>query len=262
MFRVNVSSLMRRRHFDLIRHYFTGAQAEVSAEQMTRLNDAMKCARADFLKWERPDSWVTRSCDMYTLRHLLSDESYALWTMSDHEVARAVYREVENGMLIVVPPADDLRRYVEAERERGGLPSTVSPPPAPGVFSTITPSELYGRRVPRMSPDTRSYSSGQRRFDAFNAPGSPMPGLLGDASPFEYIEDVVSAATEELAVRTRNPDYAAKMLGYDRKTFGYMLHIYKPRNGLGPADNVIWHDDGSVEFNGKILNDNFHDYAP
>jgi hypothetical protein len=52
------------------------------------------------------------------------------------------------------------------------------------------------------------------------------------------------------------------MLGYDQETFSDMLHVFKPKNGLGPADNVIWHDDGSVEFNGNILDDNFHDYAP
>jgi len=28
------------------------------------------------------------------------------------------------------------------------------------------------------------------------------------------------------------------------------------------ARNVLFHNDGSVEFNGKILDDNIHDYAP
>ncbi len=51
------------------------------------------------------------------------------------------------------------------------------------------------------------------------------------------------------------------MLGYDRKTFGQMLHVLKPANGLGPADNLIFHDSGDVEFKGVILDD-IHDYAP
>jgi hypothetical protein len=85
---------------------------------------------------------------------------------------------------------------------------------------------------------------------------------LGDAQSFEYTEDAVGGDTEELAASTNNPRYAAKMLGYDQNTFSDMLHQFKPRNGLGPADNVLFNDDGSVEFNGKILDDNIHDYAP
>ena len=49
------------------------------------------------------------------------------------------------------------------------------------------------------------------------------------------------------------------MLGYDRTTFGNMIHVMKPENGLGPADNVIWHDNGDVYFNGKLI-DNMHNY--
>jgi hypothetical protein len=85
---------------------------------------------------------------------------------------------------------------------------------------------------------------------------------LGDAQSLEYTEDAVGGDTEELAASTNNPRYAAKMLGYDQNTFSDMLHQFKPRNGLGPADNVLFNDDGSVEFNGKILDDNIHDYAP
>ncbi|MEK2602266.1 hypothetical protein OHZ10_11770 [Burkholderia arboris] len=94
---------------------------------------------------------------------------------------------------------------------------------------------------------------------------SALPGgassLLGDAQPFDYIGGQVSDSIESLAAATNNPNFAAKMLGYDRKTFGQMLHILKPANGLGPADNVIFHDSGDVEFKGVII-DNIHDYAP
>lgn len=84
--------------------------------------------------------------------------------------------------------------------------------------------------------------------------------LLGDAQPFDYIGGEISDSIESLAAATNNPNFAAKMLGYDRKTFGQMLHILKPANGLGPADNVIFHDSGDVEFKGVII-DNIHDYA-
>ncbi|MDR6476257.1 hypothetical protein C8K18_12631 [Paraburkholderia sp. GV068] len=85
---------------------------------------------------------------------------------------------------------------------------------------------------------------------------------LGDAQPFDYAPDPVSGDTEELAASTNNPRYAAKMLGYDYKTFGTMLHKFKDANRLGPADNSIFHDNGNVEFNGKIFEDSIHDYAP
>ncbi|NIF53638.1 hypothetical protein F3J19_16295 [Burkholderia sp. Ax-1724] len=65
---------------------------------------------------------------------------------------------------------------------------------------------------------------------------------------------------ESAFLSTNNPDYAAKMLGYDRKTFGKILHMFKPRNGLGPADNLIWHDNGDVYFKGSYIG-NFHDWA-
>jgi hypothetical protein len=62
-----------------------------------------------------------------------------------------------------------------------------------------------------------------------------------------------------LAASTNNPNYAAQMLGYDRKTFGNMTHSMKDDLDLGSADNVIWHDSGDVEFNGQIIG-NMHDY--
>ena len=85
---------------------------------------------------------------------------------------------------------------------------------------------------------------------------------LGDAQAFAYTTDNLSGEVEQLAASTNNPRYAAKMLGYDQNTFSEMLHVFKPQNGLGPADNVLFHDDGSVEFNGQMLDDNIHNYAP
>jgi hypothetical protein len=96
--------------------------------------------------------------------------------------------------------------------------------------------------------------------DADNLTDTATP--LGDAQPFEYTPDAVSGDVDELAARTNSPKFAAKMLGYDYKTFGSMLHKFKDANGLGPADNSIFHDNGDVEFNGKIFEDSIHDYAP
>jgi hypothetical protein len=38
-----------------------------------------------------------------------------------------------------------------------------------------------------------------------------------------------------------------------------MIHAMKDANKLGGADNVIWHDNGDVYFNGKWL-DNMRNY--
>ncbi|MFL9919173.1 hypothetical protein PQR75_28085 [Paraburkholderia fungorum] len=62
---------------------------------------------------------------------------------------------------------------------------------------------------------------------------------LGDAQPFEYREADVSGDIEELAASTTNPNYAAKMPGYERKTFGDVIHTMKDGLDLGGADNVI-----------------------
>ncbi|PMS17831.1 hypothetical protein C0Z18_18465 [Trinickia dabaoshanensis] len=93
------------------------------------------------------------------------------------------------------------------------------------------------------------------------ASGAEPSTPLGDAQPFEYAEDFPGGDVEELAASTNNPNYAAKMLGYDRNTFGNMLHAMKDYNELRGDDNVIWHDNGDVEFNGQII-DNMHGWAP
>ncbi|MBU9259113.1 hypothetical protein KTD13_01965 [Burkholderia multivorans] len=83
---------------------------------------------------------------------------------------------------------------------------------------------------------------------------------LADAAPFDYTPDALSGDVEELAASTGNPNYAAKMLGYERKIFGNMIHQMKDANDLGGADNVLWHDNGDVEFRGVVI-DNMHNYG-
>ncbi|WP_230413252.1 hypothetical protein [Paraburkholderia antibiotica] len=86
------------------------------------------------------------------------------------------------------------------------------------------------------------------------------PQNLGRAQSFEYAPDAMSDDTEEFAASTNKPDYAAKMLGYDRKTFGDMVHVMKDDLDLRGDDNVIWHDTGDIEFRKNIIG-NMHDYA-
>ena len=81
-----------------------------------------------------------------------------------------------------------------------------------------------------------------------DAPAFSMPAAAGDK------------AAVQVAAATNSPDYAAKMLGYDRKIFGAMIHVMKAENKLGGADNVQFFDDGGVTFCG-ILIDNMHNYG-
>jgi hypothetical protein len=98
--------------------------------------------------------------------------------------------------------------------------------------------------------------------DALAGDSGSTATRLGNAQPFEYIPNQLGGETEELAASTNSPRYAAKMLGYSQNTFSDMLHVFKPANGLGPADNVIFHDNGGIEFNGQMRDDNIHNYAP
>ncbi|KWF80076.1 hypothetical protein WL93_24420 [Burkholderia diffusa] len=91
-----------------------------------------------------------------------------------------------------------------------------------------------------------------------NSFGSGSP--LGDASVFDYADNPLSGDIQELAASTTNPNFAAKMLGYQRKIFGNMIHQMKDANDLGGADNVLWHDNGDVEFQGVVI-DNMHNYG-
>lgn len=54
-------------------------------------------------------------------------------------------------------------------------------------------------------------------------------------STFDYAANPLSDDVEQLAASTNNPNYAAKMLGYDRATFGDMIHSMKDDlNLVGP----------------------------
>ena len=143
---------------------------------------------------------------------------------------------------------------------RGGLEATLKEAVARGNVIPILEYRPGGDGPAQQKPDQNPYASVQQMM------GKPprMPGgrsaPLGDAQPFEYTPGAVGGNVEELAASTNNPNYAAKMLGFDRKTFGSMIHAMKDDLDLGAADNVIWHDDGSVEFRKNIIG-NMFDYA-
>ncbi|AET93078.1 hypothetical protein BYI23_C009320 [Burkholderia sp. YI23] len=113
-------------------------------------------------------------------------------------------------------------------------------------------SALLGSSRSNDDSDSTLKNFGDSGDDADNS-------LLSDAQPYEYVPDALGSDALELAAQTNNPDYAARMLGYDRDTFGDMIHAMKNQNGLRGDNNVVWHDNGDVYYKGMYL-DNMHNY--
>ncbi|WP_254067571.1 hypothetical protein [Burkholderia sp. L27(2015)] len=184
---------------------------------------------------------------------------------ADLDVVQTLNEMVRGDSVVVIP---------EDAMWGGSLPSSGLLPATKRAYSVMDPETAAEMRAIARSilyPPGEAVLSGPYRPDReacgqlaaaraamAKAAGASTP--LGDAQAFEYIEAVASGNADELAASTNNPRYAAKMLGYDQDTFSEMLHRFKPDKLLRPSDNVIWHDNGDVYFNGKYL-DNFHDWA-
>ncbi|WP_233805469.1 hypothetical protein [Paraburkholderia sp. HP33-1] len=215
---------------------------KLTREEYEEIELALNVAHEEFVKWATPGSWTSSDADMSNLRGLLgrvNDRRLRINMMSDHEVASEIHRQLRSRRLVFVPPHWEVKWYLEEERAKRSraaksADSPIQHEPA-GVGTT-----------------RQAVSAGATSVQ----PTTP----LSDGQPFEYTSDVPSGDVDQLAASTINPKYAAKMLGYDQKTFGRMLHEFKPANGLGPADNVIWHDNGDVYFQGNFVA-NFHDWA-
>jgi hypothetical protein len=245
-------SLREVDRFEPARHYSFGANrhhTEITSDEIADILLTMKAARIAFLRtsvWELRSANLTSDCRAVLERIDRSCRS-PIWELSD--VIDEIRRAVKDGRLIFVPLNKDLHRCVKAIRE-----------------DRLRESGLHQRRQARHSDEmvavlepkgeVRQQSEAAATFHASDSVS------LERAQPFEYVPDELSDEVEQLAASTNSPKFAAKMLGYDQKTFGKMLHKLKPQNGLSPSDNVIFHDDGGVEFNGRMLDDNIHNYAP
>ena len=90
-------------------------------------------------------------------------------------------------------------------------------------------------------------------------------GTIGTAPDGTPIGDGVlhggAGANVDLAASTKNPDYAARMLGYDRNTFRKMIHTFKDGLSIPPDGDLTWEDDGSVYYEGEYVG-NIHDEVP
>lgn len=184
----------------------------------------------------------------------------------DNERLRKIKRAIETGELVTIP---DVPARTTTFIQTGGGDVR----PVPKSREAVAALPLFQRETEAVAR-VRSFEIPARlakpRNDFFAImaanPGDVLPdGTIATAletEPFVYVRHTLSEEAMALAAKTNNPDHAAKMLGFDRDTFGAMLHVFKPQNGLRPSDNLIFHDDGSVEFKKQILDDNIHNYAP
>jgi hypothetical protein len=172
---------------------------------------------------------------------------------------RMIKRAIETGELVTTPDAP-------SSGFNGSRGDDVPRPRAPAC----TPSQLFGR-LAGVAPTIRSFAPRalpRVPADDFFAILSANPGDLLpdgttatalDSTPFEYVPHTLSDEVMELAASTKNPKFAAKMLGYSSSQFREMVHRFKEDNTIGPADDIEWFDNGDVYFKGMFL-DNFHGY--
>ncbi|WP_233802790.1 hypothetical protein [Paraburkholderia sp. HP33-1] len=221
-----------------IASWWRGVGGQLSREEHNELKEAFQAARDDFLRWARPESWVSDVVEMDNLRRLLGHTTGhpPINRMNDLQVAQAICRAIERGSLLFVPSRKEVERYIEEERKRRRYTAAADDAPTLDTLGSAAKSTQSTSSVP-VSPATP----------------------LSNAQPFVYQPDIPDSNAEELAASTNNPDYAAKMLGYDRDTFGKMIHVMKAANDLRGNHNVVWHDNGDVFFRGNWL-DNMHNY--
>ncbi|WP_174464448.1 hypothetical protein [Paraburkholderia ferrariae] len=221
--------------FDVDRWFHFAWPACVPREAHDDIVQGMQEASAAWLKHAES---TLLSHPSHELRDMLgrSGNRFHMKTMDNRQVAKALYNEVKDGNLLFVPERDLIRKCVEAIRKQREKGTRQAPAGA---------QEPTGADVAKVLHD--------------NSPRAPQN--LSNVRPFEYMPDAMSDDAEELAASTNNPRYAARMLGYDQNTFSDMLHAMKQYNKLRGDNNVIWHDDGDVEFNGVII-DNMHSWAP
>lgn len=152
------------------------------------------------------------------------------------------------------PPFPKGSRFASVPR-MAALPAD-KPIPSWAVPSDVSAGELMSYLQSVVAGTGGALAGGTPQLANSFGSGSP----LGDANVFDYADSPLSGDIQELAASTTNPNFAAKMLGYQRKIFGNMIHQMKDANDLGGADNVLWHDNGDVEFKGVVI-DNMHNYG-
>ncbi|MBC8747162.1 MULTISPECIES: hypothetical protein [Paraburkholderia] len=161
------------RMFDADRWFHFALHAGAPRARSDDLAQGMEEARA---AWLRHALSMLLSLQSYELRDVLgrSDNRFEMRRMDDHEVATALYNEVQSGALLFVPEREDMRKCVHAireQREKGAKPAHAC---------TQQPADADMAKL--------LYSNSSR-----------VPQVLANAKPFEYIPDPVSGVVDVLA---------------------------------------------------------------
>ncbi|WP_233805496.1 hypothetical protein [Paraburkholderia sp. HP33-1] len=161
------------RMFDVDRWFHFALPAGASREGHDDLVQGMEEARA---AWLQHAPSMLLSHQSHRLRDVLgkSHNRFDMRRMNDHDVARALYNEVQNGGLLFVPEREDMRKCVQAIRERREKGS------GPALARAQQPDDASTARL--------LYSNSPRASQN-----------LGSAQAFEYTPDSVSCDVEELA---------------------------------------------------------------
>jgi hypothetical protein len=239
---------------------YGGGRMFLTAEQKQAVEDGKQFAQRAYA-----DVWAKDAALVRRVRSFLGTNFH--WHQrlansgADLEVTQTLQSMIRGESVVLV-----------AERSRsGGAAASVIPaqPKVPSFRESLMTG--YGMTYDAATEYIERYNDAVDRINAalertasaaassLADAGGDISTPLGNAQPFEYTPDALNGVSEELAAPTNNPDYAAKMLGYNRKTFGNMIHAMKDENDLRGDDNVIWHDNGDVYFNGLRI-DNMHGY--
>ncbi|MGF6916244.1 hypothetical protein [Paraburkholderia sp. 40] len=161
------------RMFDADRWFHFALPAGAPRAGNDDLAQGMEEARA---AWLQHAPSMLLSLQSYELRDVLgrSDNRFDMRRMDDHEVAKALYNEVQNGGLLFVPERQDMRKCVQAIQEQRDKDSrqalTRAQQPADADMAKLLPSN-----------------------------SARVPQNLANVKPFEYTPDAASGDVEVLA---------------------------------------------------------------
>ncbi len=137
--------------FDVVRWFHLALPASASREGHDDLVEGMEEARAAWLQRNSPSRLLSHHS--YRLRDVLgkSCNRFDMRTMDDHQIATALYNEVQGGNLLFVPEREEMGKCVQAigelRNKASGAAAAHQQQPADANMAT----SLYGNspRVPQ-----------------------------------------------------------------------------------------------------------------
>jgi hypothetical protein len=172
--------------FDVERWFHFASAASTPRESHEDLVAGMKAARAAWLRHNPPSELLSHGS--HDLRAVLarSEAHFDIRRMNNHQVARALFDEVQAGRLIFVPERGEMRKCVQAIKEERQKAGPIRPVHQQQPIAPHPERALHGnsQRMPQ-NLNASSYSAGS--------------GPLSDAKPLEYVADQVAGDSFDVA---------------------------------------------------------------